>query len=240
METDFDVEGFGKIVALFDSDKVGEAQNAFTKAVLLCRKHGLRFCDAAGMAFGNADAVRQQLETEFNAEVEKMMQAALKLRQQNDDLRAQLEERADDTPEGEHVIDLPGRLRGWWRFWQFRLFVLTVAIGAGAGAGEARLQGLAAVLGWLCFFLFVCWSVAAFRKLGFGHMLLKWLVYGAVLLAGAAAVNNMDASARPPVFLLALVAALLLTLSKVSRWLGGLIRLHIWESHPVHVARGWF
>ena len=87
MGTDFDVEGFGKIVALFDSDKVGEAQNAFTKAVLLCRKHGLRFCDAAGMAFGNADAVRQQLETEFNAEVEKMMQAALKLRQQNDDLR---------------------------------------------------------------------------------------------------------------------------------------------------------
>ena len=100
METDFDVEGFGKIVALFDSDKVGEAQNAFTKAVLLCRKHGLRFADAAGMAFGNADAVRQQLETEFSAEVEKMRQAALKLRQENDDLRAQLDERAGGDDAG--------------------------------------------------------------------------------------------------------------------------------------------
>src|ERR1039458_7815813 len=69
-ETGFDVEGFGKIVALFDSDKVGEAQNAFTKAVLLCRKHGLRFADAAGVAFGNADTMRQQLESQFNAEVE--------------------------------------------------------------------------------------------------------------------------------------------------------------------------
>ncbi len=240
METDFDVEGFGKIVALFDSDKVGEAQNAFTKAVLLCRKHGLRFCDAAGMAFGNADAVRQQLETEFNAEVEKMMQAALKLRQENDDLRAQLEERADDTPEGEHVIDLPGRLRRWWRFWQFRLFVLTVAVGAGAGFANGGVYVLARVFGLLLPLLFGAWSVAAFRKLGFGQMLLKWLVYGAVLLAGAAAIDNADASARPPVFLLVLAVALVLTLTKVSAWLGGLIRLHIWESHPVHVARGWF
>jgi len=71
-------------------------------------------------------------------------------------------------------------------------------------------------------------------------MLLKWLVYGAVLLAGAAAINNVDASARPPMFLLVLAVALVLTLTKVSAWLGGLIRLHIWESHPVHVARGWF
>lgn len=241
METDFDVEVFGKIVALFDSDKVGEAQNAFTKAVLLCRKHGLRFADAAGMAFGNADAVRQQLETEFSAEVEKMRQAALKLRQENDDLRAQLDERGGgDDVEGEHVIDLPGRLRRWWRFWQFRLLVLALAQGAGAVFLLNGLGVVAPLFGLLLPLLFGAWSVAAFRKLGFGQMLLKWLVYGAVLLAGAAAIDNVDASARPPVFLLVLAVALVLTLTKVSAWLGGLIRLHIWESHPVHVARGWF
>src|SRR5579871_3294098 len=145
-ETVFDVEGFGKIVALFDSDKVGEAQNAFTKAVLLCRKHGLRFTDAAGMAFGNADAVKQQLESQFNAEVERMKQAALKLRQENDDLRAQLDER-DETPEGEHIIDLPGRLRRAWCLWKFRLFVLTVSIGIAAGVQKP-------VAGCLCVFLF--------------------------------------------------------------------------------------
>jgi hypothetical protein len=238
-ETGFDVESFGKIVALFDSDKVGEAQNAFTKAVLLCRKHGLHFTDAAGMAFGNADAVRQQLESQFNAEVERMKQAAMKLREENDDLRAQLEEKDDDT-EGEHVIDLPGRLRRAWRLWKFRLFVLTVAIGAAAGAGAAHSTGLAGVLGWLCAFLFGCWSVALFRKTGFAQMLLKWLVYGLVLLAGAAAVPNLDASARPPVFLLVLALALILTLTKVSKWLGGLIRVHIWESEPVRVVRRWF
>jgi hypothetical protein len=241
METEigFDVEGFGKIVALFDSDKVGEAQNAFTKAVLLCRKHGLRFADAAGMAFGNADAVRQQLESQFNAEVERMKQAAMKLRQENDDLRAQLEEEDGDT-EGEHVIDLPGRLRRAWRLWKFRLFVLTVVIGAAAGAGASRSIGLAGVLGWLSLFLFGCWSVALFRKTGFAQMLLKWLVYGVVLLAGGAAVGNLDASTRPPVFLFVLALALVLTLTKISKWLGGLIRVHVWESEPVRVVRGWF
>src|SRR6185437_5234396 len=238
METDFDVEGSGKIVALFDSDKVGEAQNAFTKAVLLCRKHGLRFCDAAGMAFGQGDSGKvAELEAQLRESAEGWDQAQAEIER----LRAEVAAHSgEEMPDGEHVIDLPGRLRRWWRFWQFRLFVLTVAIGAGAGAGEARLQGLAAVLGWLCLFRFGAWSVAQFRKSGFGQMLLKWLVYGAVVLAGAAAIDNVDASARPPVFLLVLTVALLLTLSKVSRWLGGLIRAHVWESEPVQTARGWF
>jgi hypothetical protein len=238
METDFDVEGFGKIVALFDSDKVGEAQNAFTKAVLLCRKHGLRFADAAGMAFGQVDSAKvAELDAQLRESAEGWDQAQAEIER----LRAEVAAHSgEEIPDGEHVIDLPGRLRRWWRFWQFRLFVLTVAIGAGAGAGEARLQGLAAVLGWLCVFLFGAWSVAQFRKSGFGQMLLKWLVYGAVLLAGAAAIDHVDASARPPVSLLVLAVALLLTLSKVSRWLGGLIRAHVWESESVQIARGWF
>ena len=231
-ETVFDVEGFCKIVALFDSDKVGEAQNAFTKAVLLCRKHSLRFADAAGMAFGNADAVRQQLEKDFNAEVERMKQAAMKLREENDDLRAQLEDKDDDA-EGEHVIDLPGRLRRAWRLWKFRLFVLTVSIGIAAGVQKP-------VAGCLCVLLFGSWSVALFRKTGFAQMLLKWLVYGVVLLAGAFVVDAVDASIRPPVFLFALALALVLTLTKISKWLGGLIRAHIWESELVRVMRRWF
>lgn len=239
METDFDVEGFGKIVALFDSDKVGEAQNAFTKAVLLCRKYGLRFCDAAGMAFGQGDSGNvAELEAQLRDSAEGWDQAQAEIER----LRAEVAaaHSGEEMPEGEHVIDLPGRLRRWWRFWQFRLFVLTVAIGAGAGFADAHFDALAVVCRWLCLFLFGAWSVAQFRKSGFGQMLLKWLVYGAVVLAGAAAIDNVDASARQPVFLLVLVAALLLTLSKVSRWLGGLIRAHVWESKPVRTVRGWF
>jgi hypothetical protein len=233
----FDAEMFGKLVALFDSNQAGEAESAFRKAVLLCAKNGLHFGEAAGMAFGHGDSGKvAELEAKLHESADDWEKAQAEIER----LRAQLDEKGEDTPEGEHVIDLPGRLRRWWRFWQFRLFVLTVAIGACAWAGEAHLQGLAAVLGWLCLFLFGAWSVAQFRKSGFGQMLLKWLVYGAVLLAGAAAIDNVDASARPPVFLLALTVALLLTLSKVSRWLGGLIRAHVWESEPMQTARGWF
>ena len=236
METDFDVEGFGKIVAMFDSDKVGEAQNAFTKAVLLCRKHGLRFCDAASMAFDSGKAA--ELEAQLRQSAEGWDQAQAEIER----LRAEVAaaHSGEEMPDGEHVIDLPGRLRRWWRFWQFRLFVLTVAIGAGAGFANGGVNALARLLGLLCPLLFVAWSVAAFRKLGFAQMLLKWLVYGAALLPGAAALDNLDASARPPVFLLVLAVALVLTLTKVSAWLGGLIRVHVWESEPVRVVRGWF
>ena len=111
-----------------------------------------------------------------------------------------------------------------------------MAIAAGVAAGK-HAAGLFALL---CVFLFGCWSVALFRKMGFAQLLLKWLVYGVVLLAGAAALDNVDVSARPPVFLLALAVALVLTLTKISQWLGGLIRAHVWESEPVHVVRGWF
>jgi hypothetical protein len=226
---DFDVQGFGKIIALFDSDKVGEAQNAFTKAVLLCRKHGLRFTDAASMTFGQSSGRVAELEAQLRESAEGWKEA----KAENDRLRAQLDQRDGDTPEGEHIIDLPGRLRRWWQFWQFRLFVLSVAVGTAAVRG-------AVVLGWLCVFLFMAWSVALFRKSGFAQMLLKWLVYGVVLLAGGAATDGVDASARLAVFLLVLALALVLTLTKASAWLGRLIRTHIWESGPVETARGWF
>jgi hypothetical protein len=233
-----DVGQFGKVVALFDSDKLGEAESAFRKALLMCKAEGLRFCDVAGEAFGkvSADEAEQMRRDVMAAaaKVEELRGHKTQLEAEVTKLREELTEK--ENPEGEHVIDLPGRLRHAWRFWKFRLFVLTVAIGAGVAAGK-HAAGVFAVL---CVFLFGCWSAALFRKMGFAQLLLKWLVYGVVLLAGAAALDNVDVSARPPVFLLALAVALVLTLTKISKWLGGLIRERIWESELVRRIRGWF
>lgn|GEM_PF-4965835 len=240
VDTAFEVEEFGKIVALFDSDKLGEAENAFRKAVLLCRKYGLRFCDAAGEAFGKGAGVDAAEVERMKQDVAEAARVVQGLQGENAQLQAEvarLQEALDGRNESgdgeEHVIDVPGRLRRAWGFWQFRLFVLTLSIGVAAAVQKP-------VAGVLCVFLFGCWSVALFRKRGFAQMLLKWLVYGAVLLAGAVAMDNLDAGARPPVFLLALAVGLVLTLTKISRWLGGLIRAHIWESGPVKRVRGWF
>ncbi len=142
--------------------------------------------------------------------------------------------------EEEHVIDLGGRLRRAWVFPQFRLLVLTAMIGAGAGAAEAGQYTLARVLGPLCLFVFGAWSVAHFRKRGLAQMLMKWLVYGSVLMAGGMLVDSVDADRRPVALVAVLAAALVLTLSKLSEWLGEKIRVHVWESDAVRVVRGWF
>src|SRR5579864_7268047 len=94
----FDAEMFAKLVAMFDSNNAGEADNAFRKAVLMCAKNGLRFCDAAGMAFGQdggevaelQDQLRQQEAehadqlTEAAAEVERLRGEVAELRAQGD------------------------------------------------------------------------------------------------------------------------------------------------------------
>jgi hypothetical protein len=239
----FDAELFAKTVALFDSDKLGEAENAFRKAVLLCKKHGRRFGDVAGEVFGQGasfDAAEfERLKRDEAQHAGQLNQAAAeieRLRAIEKELRAEL---AGETPDGEHVIDLPGRLRQAWRFAQFRLLILTLAIGAGIAAAEHH-SSMAGPLGFVCLFLFGAWSVAQFHKRGLAQMLLKWLVYGLVLLSGGVLADNTDAGSRPAVFVAMLVAALLLTLTKVSDWLGGKIRKHLWESDPVHVVRGWF
>jgi hypothetical protein len=241
-EKTFDAGLFAETVARFDSDKVGEAQNAFTKGVLMCRKHGLTFVEAITQAFGHGGGEVAVLR----AEVERLKQGgdrlADALAEAGETIAAlQRDGRQDgEENEHEHVIDLKGRLRRAWRFAQFRLFVLTVMVGALGAASMGRSDGLAQVSAALCLFLFGAWSVAQFHKSGFAQMLLKWLVYGAALLAGGVAVGTLDASSRPPVFLLVLAAALLLTLTKVSKWLGKKIRLHIWDSNAVRVVRGWF
>ena len=151
-------------------------------------------------------------------------------------LRAEL---AGETPEGEHVIDLPGRLRRAWVFPQFRLLVLTVMIAAAAAAAQNH-DGLARFFGAVCVFLFGAWSVAQFRKRGLGQMFLKWVVYAASLMLGGMLADSADVASRPEVFLAALAVALVLTLSKLSEWMGEKIRAHFWESEPVHVVRAWF
>jgi len=232
----FDAETFGKLVALFDSNNPGEAENAFRKAVLMCAKNGLRFCDAAAAAFGPSDdrvAELQDLLQQQEAEhARHLTEAAAEIER----LRAEL---AGGIPEGEHVIDLPGRLRHAWRFPQFRLFALTLAIGAGIAAGENQ-NALAGPLGFLCLFLFGAWSVAQFRKRGIAQMFLKWLLYAALLMAGGFLADGVKAPDRPAAFVAVLSLALVLTLTKVSEWLGGLIRSHVWESHSMQVVRGWF
>src|SRR5271169_4199309 len=102
----FDVETFGKTVALFDSNNAGEAENAFRKAVLMCAKNGLHFCEAAGKAFGQGDGsevaeLQEQLQQQEAQQANELSEAAgevERLRGQVAELRAAL---SDETPEGE-------------------------------------------------------------------------------------------------------------------------------------------
>jgi hypothetical protein len=238
----FDVETFGKTVALFDSNNAGEAENAFRRAVLMCAKNGLRFCDAAGMAFGQSD----------NGEVAELQD---RLRQQEAQHANQLTEAAEEVERlrgevaalsginagGEHVIDLGGRLRRAWVFPQFRLLVLTVMIAAGVSAERVFLRHdtLARLFGAVCLYVFGAWSVAQFRRRGLGQVFLKWLVYASVLVGGGMLIESAELDRFPAVFGV-LAAALVLTLSKFSELLGEKIRMNVWESNPVHVVRGWF
>jgi hypothetical protein len=193
--------------------------------------------------------IRAQLEQSTQV-IARLQEALTEERAANASLREQLalaQQRDDSGPdEVEHVIDFGGRLRRAWPFWQFRLFVLALAQEAGAvfllnGAGVAA--PLFGLLNWL---LFAVWSVALFRKRGLGQMLLKWLIYFAVAAAGGVAAFNMAGGRIPApaeaqaVLGGSLLAALLLTLSKLSDWMGERIREDIWESRPVRVVRRCF
>jgi hypothetical protein len=148
--------------------------------------------------------------------------------------------------ENKHVIDIGGRLRRAWRFWQFRLFVLAVVQATGAVVllnGGGIVTPLLMLLNWL---LFALWSVALFRKRGLGQLLLKWLIYFAAVAAGGGMAFNMAGGGIPApvpaqeVFGGSLLAALLLTLSKISDWMGEWIRAHVWQSHAVRTVRRFF
>jgi hypothetical protein len=244
METKtFDTETFAKMVALFDSNSAGEAESAFRKAVLMCAKNGLHFGEAAGMAFGKDGGevaeLRDLLQRQEADYAGKLTWSADEIQRLNGALAAALSGNGGGDGEEEHVIDLGGRLRRAWVFPQFRLLVLTLAISVGAGAGQHH-DALGSFFAVLCFFLFGAWSVAQFRKRGLGQMFLKWFVYGTAVILGGVLVDGVDAGNRPAVFLAVLAVALVLTLTKVSEWLGEQVRMHVWESESVHVVRGWF
>jgi hypothetical protein len=227
---------FGKLVALFDSSQAGEAENAFRKAVVMCSRNGMHFSDAARFAFGQGDeeaaALQEQLRQQEAEHASQLTEAAAVIEL----LRSEL---AGETPDGEHVIDLAGRLRRAWLFPQFRLLVLTIVIAAVSTIAPNH-DGPGWFFGAVCLFLFGAWSVAQFRKRGPGQMFMKWIVYAASLLLGGILADSADAANRPAVFLGVLAVALVLTLSKLSGWLGEKIREHVWESGPVHVVRAWF
>jgi len=63
-----DAELFRKFVALFDSNRVGEVDTAFRKALLLCAERGLRFCDAFAESFGLAEMQERLEQRERHAE----------------------------------------------------------------------------------------------------------------------------------------------------------------------------
>jgi hypothetical protein len=232
----FDLELFGKLVALFDSSQAGEAESAFRKAVIMCARNGIRFSDAAQFAFGQGNeesaALQEQLRQLEAEHASQLAEAATEIER----LRSEL---AGETPEGEHVIDFPGRLRRAWVFPQFRLLVLTALIAATSSIAQDH-DGLARFFGAVCVFLFGAWSVAQFRKRGIGQMFMKWIVYAASLMLGGMLADSVDVANRPAVFLAALAVALILTLSRLSGWLGEKIRIHVWDSEPVHLVRGWF
>jgi len=57
MRKEFDVNRFRKLVALFDSDKQGEAENALHMAANMCAKHGLRLPEMLAQTFGETRVV---------------------------------------------------------------------------------------------------------------------------------------------------------------------------------------
>ena len=248
---EFQVEEFGRLMAMLDSKNPGEAENALRKMLLNCTRHGMSFADATHTVFiqGYGVALEKELQQQEEEHAGHMTEAAAeieRLRAEVDELRAQPSEAA---PEGEHVIDLPRRLRFAWNYPQFRLFVLTLGIGANLwvqyiaaefGHWHRQLVVVARVVGFVPLCLFLTWSVAQFRRRGLAQMFLKWLVYSSVLLAGVVILNFIGDGKMAEIVAGTLALALVLTLSKLSEWLGKMIRRHVWESRPVRAVRSWF
>ncbi len=241
----FDVEAFGKMVALFDSNNAGEAENAFRKAVLICAKNGLRFADAAGMAFGHDDGgevaeLRDQLQRQEAEYAGKLTWSAEEIQRLNGELAAALSDRA----EGERSHDFKGWLRRMWVFPQFRLALMAAVHVTGIAVVQILPVGPLFLLADLC--LFVAWSIAQGRKEGLGQMLMKWVVYFSasaiciMVFFLAFQVHGNDRLTMFACLVAAQVVAVVLTLSRLSEWLCERVRVNVWESNPVHVVRGWF
>jgi hypothetical protein len=190
----------------------------------------------------DADEMQQELERSA-ADMGKMREALEREREESARLREELGGREEDNggaDDGEHVIDLPGRLRRAWRYPNFRLFALTLALfGAAAFDGYLSKQGRQG-LGLLLLALFIAWSLGQFRKRGLAQLLLKWLVFFAALEGCAALRLELGFTHDLRSIGAALAVPMVLTFSKISEWLGHQIRVHVWESGPVETVKGWF
>jgi hypothetical protein len=210
----------------------------------------------------DVEEMRAELERSA-AEVEKLRKAYISERDQSARLREQLRSggenrntggRNDDYGE-EHVIDLWGRSCEAWRYPNFRLFVFMVAAFGNAAYGAKFVRLLAtlphcgyaashgqAALNTLCIALFLLWSLGQFRKRGLAQVFLKWAVFFAALalseLVRGELVSELDRDWR--VIAVELVLVMVLTFTKISEWLGRQIRVHIWQTRPVAIVKGWF
>ena len=119
-------------------------------------------------------------------------------------------------------------------------FVLIVA-GLHAGcAAQVRQRGQG-TLNALCIALFLLWSLGQFHKRGLAQLLLKWAVFCAALAAcdlvrGELAGWGGDWRAIAA----GLVAVMVLTFTEINEWLGRQILVHVWQTGPVAIAKGWF
>jgi len=190
----------------------------------------------------DADEMQEELERSA-ADMGKMREALEREREESARLREELGGREEDNgggDDGEHVIDLPGRLRFARTYPNFRLFVLMLAVFAGAMFDGHLSRREEQGLGLLWVVLFIAWSLGQFRKRGLAQLLLKWLVFFPALEACAALRVELGFTHDLRAVGASLAVPMVLTFSKISEWLGHQIRVHIWESGPVETVKGWF
>jgi hypothetical protein len=206
----------------------------------------------------DVDEMREGLERSA-AEIETLRKALIQERDKNARLREQPDKGetrrgADDSYRQEHVIDFWGRLRRAWRYPNFRLFVFMVVVFGNAAYGTKFLLMLAGfahfgsaaqhgqqALTVLSFALFLLWSLGQFRKRGLAQLLLKWAVFFPTLAVCELVRDELLGLGRDwQVIAIELCLVMVMTFTKISEWLGRQIRVHIWQTRPVAIVKGWF
>jgi hypothetical protein len=231
-----------KVGALLGSNYAGEADTASRKIILLAAKYGLHPCDLIAMAFGQGVAgevaeLQDQLRQQEAQHADQLTEAEGIIQGLRGEVAA-----LSGGVEGESLLEgLKRWLRHAWTLAHFRLLVLTLMFAAGFMADRVFDRHVALLwLYWAALlFVFMAWIIAQCRKRGFGEMLMKCAVYGAVLVI---AVWSLSASGADDMTcaLGGLAVGLVVTVSRLSEWLCKQVRVKVWESSPAHVMRGWF
>lgn len=217
----------------------------------------------------DVEEMREELErsaaalAELKADREKLRKALIEERDKNARLREQSSRgeearRGRDGDEEQHVIDFWERLRRAWRYPNFRLFVFVLAVFGSAAYGMKFVSLLASLghgryaanvaqhgqeaLNALCIALFLLWGLGQFRRRGLAQVFLKWAVFFAALALAELVRVELVPELRGDWRVIAsgLAVVMVLTFSKISAWLGRQIRVHLWQTRPVDVVKGWF